>query len=224
MKRAKSSSSAAAKPRAAPATNRGTGQRGLQHYFTRTAPEPPHSRHDTTPARHAAGGASTASHLLSPPETPNAEARTKVAVESHGAARAAESDAILHSRNHDTKSTAGPGTTTTSSTARDASYDLNAAVALLQAHFTPPSRAKMTLASLHRFDLDLAYGPRVGVPRLTRWERAHKYHLAPPFEIGAIVRAATLVHERDPKNPIWSAVTVRDVVESLSQGCAEVLL
>ncbi|KNE72122.1 hypothetical protein AMAG_16616 [Allomyces macrogynus ATCC 38327] len=222
MKRAKSTSSAAAKPRAAPAANR--GQRDLQHYFLRTASGPPHFRHNTPPAHHAAGGASTENHLPSPPETPNAKARANVVVESHDAARAAELDTIRHPHDRDTKSFVGPATRTASSAARDTPSDLDAAVALLQAHFIPPSRAKSTLAALHRFDLDLTYGPRVGVSRLTRWERAHRYHLAPPADIGAILRAATLVHERDPKNPIWNAVAARDVVESLSQGCAELLL
>ncbi|KAK7246194.1 hypothetical protein RIF29_41054 [Crotalaria pallida] len=42
---------------------------------------------------------------------------------------------------------------------------------------------------LRKFDMDMAYGPCVGVTRLERWERAQKMGLNPPQEIERILKS-----------------------------------
>ncbi|KAK9144100.1 hypothetical protein Sjap_004003 [Stephania japonica] len=37
---------------------------------------------------------------------------------------------------------------------------------------------------LREFDMNMAYGPCIGMSRLNRWERAHKLGLNPPEEVG----------------------------------------
>ncbi|KAK4270768.1 hypothetical protein QN277_019540 [Acacia crassicarpa] len=41
---------------------------------------------------------------------------------------------------------------------------------------------------LRQFDMDMAYGPCIGMTRLARWERAHKLGLNPPAEIEKLVK------------------------------------
>ncbi|KAF3450105.1 hypothetical protein FNV43_RR06185 [Rhamnella rubrinervis] len=43
---------------------------------------------------------------------------------------------------------------------------------------------------LRQFDMNMAYGPCVGITRLARWERACKLGLNPPEEIGGLLKAA----------------------------------
>ncbi|KAJ3359180.1 hypothetical protein GGF32_009552 [Allomyces javanicus] len=101
--------------------------------------------------------------------------------------------------------------------------DLDRAVAILHEHLTSPARAKSTLASLRAFDLDLKYGPCVGIARLVRWNRAVKFHLAPPADLGPVLRAAAFVNKQDPRHPVWDAVPARDVLESLFAEYADVM-
>ncbi|GAB2293317.1 hypothetical protein Dimus_027519 [Dionaea muscipula] len=42
---------------------------------------------------------------------------------------------------------------------------------------------------LRQFDMNMAYGPCIGINRLTRWERAHRMGLNPPREVEALLRA-----------------------------------
>ncbi|KNE72124.1 hypothetical protein AMAG_16618 [Allomyces macrogynus ATCC 38327] len=119
------------------------------------------------------------------------------------------------SRADGTKVTAGP--------VPDVSLDLDRAVVILREHLVPPARAKSTLASLRAFDLDLKYGPCVGIERLVRWNRAAKFHLAPPADLGPVLRAAAFVNKQDPRHPVWDAVPARDVIESLFVGYADVM-
>ncbi|KNE71338.1 hypothetical protein AMAG_15576 [Allomyces macrogynus ATCC 38327] len=105
----------------------------------------------------------------------------------------------------------------------DISLDLDRAVAILHEHLTPLTRAKSTLASLRAFDLDLKYGPCVGIARLDRWNRAAKFHLAPPADLGPVLRAAAFVNKQDPRHPVWDAVPACDVLESLFAEYADVM-
>ncbi|KAK6926212.1 DNA polymerase delta, subunit 4 [Dillenia turbinata] len=41
---------------------------------------------------------------------------------------------------------------------------------------------------LRQFDMNMAYGPCLGMDRLARWERAQKLGLNPPKEVEALVR------------------------------------
>lgn len=41
---------------------------------------------------------------------------------------------------------------------------------------------------LRQFDLNMAYGPCLGMTRLERWERACKLGLNPPEEIEALLK------------------------------------
>lgn len=41
---------------------------------------------------------------------------------------------------------------------------------------------------LRQFDMNMAYGPCLGIPRLARWERAQKLGLNPPKEIGDLLK------------------------------------
>ncbi|KAJ3370127.1 hypothetical protein GGF31_004746 [Allomyces arbusculus] len=105
----------------------------------------------------------------------------------------------------------------------DVTLDLDRAVATLHEHLTPPARAKSTLASLRAFDLDYKYGSCVGIARLARWNRAAKFHLAPPADLGPVLRAAAFVNKQDPQHPVWDVVPARDVLESLFVEYADVM-
>lgn len=41
---------------------------------------------------------------------------------------------------------------------------------------------------LRHFDMNMAYGPCIGMGRLERWERANKLGLKPPAEVGNLLR------------------------------------
>ncbi|XP_028758332.1 DNA polymerase delta subunit 4-like [Neltuma alba] len=41
---------------------------------------------------------------------------------------------------------------------------------------------------LRQFDMNMAYGPCIGITRLARWERAHKLGLNPPAEIEKLLK------------------------------------
>ncbi|KAH6832372.1 polymerase delta 4 [Perilla frutescens var. hirtella] len=41
---------------------------------------------------------------------------------------------------------------------------------------------------LRQFDLNMGYGPCLGMSRLERWERANKLGLNPPAEVGTLLR------------------------------------
>ncbi|KAL4376173.1 hypothetical protein GQ457_02G028700 [Hibiscus cannabinus] len=41
---------------------------------------------------------------------------------------------------------------------------------------------------LRQFDMNMAYGPCLGIPRLARWERAQRMGLNPPQEIGSLLK------------------------------------
>mmetsp|Transcript_40522 Transcript_40522/g.49146 ORF Transcript_40522/g.49146 Transcript_40522/m.49146 type:complete len:176 (-) Transcript_40522:108-635(-) len=49
----------------------------------------------------------------------------------------------------------------------------------------PPDEREAKI--LQNFDLCTKYGPTVGLPRLQRWERAHKFGLSPPLEVKNIL-------------------------------------
>ncbi|KAK9120342.1 hypothetical protein Syun_017959 [Stephania yunnanensis] len=40
---------------------------------------------------------------------------------------------------------------------------------------------------LREFDMNMAYGPCIGMSRLSRWERADKLGLNPPEEVGVVL-------------------------------------
>ncbi|XP_033747520.1 DNA polymerase delta subunit 4-like [Pecten maximus] len=48
---------------------------------------------------------------------------------------------------------------------------------------------------LREFDMNLEFGPCIGITRLERWERAHKHGLQPPPEVKELV----IRHFDDPK-------------------------
>ncbi|KAL6661009.1 hypothetical protein ACP70R_000393 [Stipagrostis hirtigluma subsp. patula] len=50
--------------------------------------------------------------------------------------------------------------------------------------------------ALRRFDMDMAYGPCIGVTRLRRWERAEAMGLRPPPHLRDLI----LRHHEDPKS------------------------
>ncbi|GAB4842597.1 hypothetical protein Ancab_012573 [Ancistrocladus abbreviatus] len=43
---------------------------------------------------------------------------------------------------------------------------------------------------LRQFDMNMAYGPCIGMTRLARWERAHCLGLNPPKDVELLLRAA----------------------------------
>lgn len=43
---------------------------------------------------------------------------------------------------------------------------------------------------LHHFDMQIEYGPSVGLPRIARWERATELGLEPPKIVGLILKTA----------------------------------
>ncbi|XP_057417822.1 uncharacterized protein LOC130712019 [Lotus japonicus] len=50
-------------------------------------------------------------------------------------------------------------------------------------------------AVLRQFDLNMAYGPCIGMPRLARWERAQKLGLNPPQEIERLLKSGKVQAE-----------------------------
>ncbi|KAK9735890.1 hypothetical protein RND81_04G235500 [Saponaria officinalis] len=42
---------------------------------------------------------------------------------------------------------------------------------------------------LRQFDLNIAYGPCIGMPRLDRWNRAYKLGMNPPKEIETLLKS-----------------------------------
>ncbi|XP_060075793.1 DNA polymerase delta subunit 4-like [Ylistrum balloti] len=48
---------------------------------------------------------------------------------------------------------------------------------------------------LREFDMNLEFGPCIGITRLERWERAHKHGLQPPQEVKELL----VRHAEDPK-------------------------
>ncbi|XP_078442793.1 polymerase delta 4 [Wolffia australiana] len=46
---------------------------------------------------------------------------------------------------------------------------------------------------LEQFDMDMKYGPCLGITRLMRWERAECLGLSPPAEVGALLRDGSTV-------------------------------
>lgn len=48
---------------------------------------------------------------------------------------------------------------------------------------------------LREFDMNLEFGPCIGITRLERWERAHRHGLEPPPEVKELVTR----HADDPK-------------------------
>lgn len=45
-------------------------------------------------------------------------------------------------------------------------------------------------AKLRQFDMDMRFGPCIGMTRLRRWERAVSMGLDPPADVGRILRSA----------------------------------
>ncbi|KAK7363237.1 hypothetical protein VNO77_05371 [Canavalia gladiata] len=54
---------------------------------------------------------------------------------------------------------------------------------------------KESEAVLRQFDLNMAYGPCVGMTRLARWERARKLGLNPPQEIERLLKSGKVQTE-----------------------------
>ncbi|ESW31010.1 hypothetical protein PHAVU_002G201200 [Phaseolus vulgaris] len=48
---------------------------------------------------------------------------------------------------------------------------------------------------LRQFDLNIAYGPCVGITRLARWERAQRFGLNPPPEIQSLLKSGNVQTE-----------------------------
>lgn len=41
--------------------------------------------------------------------------------------------------------------------------------------------------TLRQFDMDMRYGPCIGMSRIQRWERAHKMGIHPPIQVREIL-------------------------------------
>ncbi|RDX69058.1 DNA polymerase delta subunit 4, partial [Mucuna pruriens] len=54
---------------------------------------------------------------------------------------------------------------------------------------------KESEAVLRQFDLNMAYGPCLGMTRLARWERAQKLGLNPPPEIESLLKSGNVQTE-----------------------------
>ncbi|KAK2383663.1 hypothetical protein P8452_38739 [Trifolium repens] len=48
---------------------------------------------------------------------------------------------------------------------------------------------------LQQFDMDMKYGPCIGMNRLERWERAVKFGMNPPVEIGNLLKIGKVQQE-----------------------------
>ncbi|XP_062334009.1 DNA polymerase delta subunit 4 [Osmerus eperlanus] len=66
----------------------------------------------------------------------------------------------------------------------------------------PLSVREMELQELRQFDLDLRFGPCIGISRMQRWERASLHGLNPPEEIKELM----LTRDTDPDytHCLWS--------------------
>ena len=45
--------------------------------------------------------------------------------------------------------------------------------------------------TLRQFDMDMRYGPCIGMNRILRWERAHNMGMHPPIQIKEILEGAS---------------------------------
>ncbi|XP_061370488.1 uncharacterized protein LOC133313170 [Gastrolobium bilobum] len=70
---------------------------------------------------------------------------------------------------------------------------------------TPKSKKKSRIAAerhdddysaeekiLRQFDMNMIYGPCVGLTRLARWERAHEMGLNPPYQVENLLKSVTV--------------------------------
>ncbi|GAB6024042.1 DNA polymerase delta subunit 4 [Chamberlinius hualienensis] len=59
---------------------------------------------------------------------------------------------------------------------------------------------------LREFDLNLEYGPCIGITRMERWNRAQKLGLDPPLNVRQLIE----FHELDPKytDCVWTAYNI----------------
>ncbi|KAI8919063.1 DNA polymerase delta, subunit 4-domain-containing protein [Powellomyces hirtus] len=56
---------------------------------------------------------------------------------------------------------------------------------------------------LKAFDLNLTYGPCVGLSRMERWERAHKLELDPPEDVKLVLQTREAMSDVDIREPLW---------------------
>ncbi|KAJ3019786.1 hypothetical protein HKX48_001759 [Thoreauomyces humboldtii] len=62
------------------------------------------------------------------------------------------------------------------------------------------------LQFLKSFDLNLEYGPCVGLSRLERWNRAQKLELAPPVDVLALLQTKEVRNDVELREPLWHDV------------------
>ncbi|KAI8830660.1 DNA polymerase delta, subunit 4 [Chytriomyces cf. hyalinus JEL632] len=56
---------------------------------------------------------------------------------------------------------------------------------------------------LRQFDLDMKFGPNVGLTRLARWERAQKFQLDPPSKVLEILNGHGRQSVTEIRESIW---------------------
>ncbi|KAI9173121.1 hypothetical protein H9P43_007252 [Blastocladiella emersonii ATCC 22665] len=133
-----------------------------------------------------------ASHLASPPASSTSPTRAPAVASSSPKRVLSSPPPAAHQLPTPTSPTAAAADPTTS----DAR--LPSSVAYLASHFRSESDRASAVAQLRAFDLDLRYGPAVGVPRLARWQRAAGRGLAPPADVGRLLSALDAVGQVDP--------------------------
>ncbi|KAI8619074.1 DNA polymerase delta, subunit 4-domain-containing protein [Chytriomyces sp. MP71] len=58
--------------------------------------------------------------------------------------------------------------------------------------------------TLRKFDLDMKFGPNIGLTRLERWERANKFNLDPPKSVLDILRAPGRLEKKGVNDSLWN--------------------
>ncbi len=55
--------------------------------------------------------------------------------------------------------------------------------------------------TLKQFDLNMKYGPCVGLSRLERWKRAQKFNKNPPQDVLSILES--FIDDQEVQQPLW---------------------
>ncbi|KAJ3332849.1 hypothetical protein HDU76_012842 [Blyttiomyces sp. JEL0837] len=69
-----------------------------------------------------------------------------------------------------------------------------------------PSERKEMIDTLKQFDLNMKFGPNVGISRLERWERANKLGLAPPQDVGEILKSDLVQNDVELREALWHGI------------------
>jgi hypothetical protein len=87
-----------------------------------------------------------------------------------------------------TKKTSKQETTPNKNTKRRGKGSVDKRAAVAPAQKNPEQDEQMQyIEQLSHFDADPTYGPCAGIPRMMRWENAHRLGLEPPQEIPYLV-------------------------------------